>query len=51
VTRGGPTRLNGRIVRVSQRANLGDAIIAMDFPKQTNLEKSLPHLNRLSVGH
>jgi myo-inositol-1(or 4)-monophosphatase len=49
VTRGGPTRLNGRIVRVSQRANLGDAIIAMGFSKnKTNLEKSLPHLNRLS---
>src|SRR5208282_5362773 len=27
--RGGQTRLNGRIVRVSNRANLGDAIIAM----------------------
>jgi myo-inositol-1(or 4)-monophosphatase len=48
-TRGGPTRLNGRIVRVSQRANMGDAIIAMGFSKSSqNLEKSLPHLNRLS---
>ena len=48
-TRSGPTRLNGRIVRVSNRANLGDAIIAMGFSKnKTNLEKSLPHLNRLS---
>ena len=48
-TRGGPTRLNGRIVRVSKRANVGDAIIAMGFSKnKTNLEKSLPHLNRLS---
>jgi myo-inositol-1(or 4)-monophosphatase len=49
VTRGGPTRLNRRIVRVSQRAKLGDAIIAMGFSKnKANLEKSLPHLNRLS---
>ena len=48
-TRGGPTRLNGHTVRVSQRANLGDAIIAMGFSKdKANLEKSLPHLNRLS---
>jgi len=48
-TRGGPTRLNGRIVRVSKRANVGDAIIAMGFSKsKTNLEKSLPFLNRLS---
>jgi len=48
-TRGGPTRLNGRVVRVSKRANVGDAIIAMGFSKsKTNLEKSLPFLNRLS---
>jgi myo-inositol-1(or 4)-monophosphatase len=48
-TRGGPTRLNGRIVRVSQRANVSDAIIAMGFSKsKINLEKSLPHVNRLS---
>src|ERR1017187_355407 len=48
-TRGGPTRLNGRIVRVSKRANVGDAIIAMGFSKsKTSLEKSLPFLNRLS---
>jgi myo-inositol-1(or 4)-monophosphatase len=48
-THGGPTRLNGRVVRVSKRANVGDAIIAMGFSKsKTNLEKSLPFLNRLS---
>jgi myo-inositol-1(or 4)-monophosphatase len=47
--RGGPTRLNGRIVRVSKRANVGDAIIAMGFSKsKLNLERSLPHVNRLS---
>ncbi len=49
VTRGGPTRLNGRIVRVSKRARLEDSVIAMGFSKsKTNLEKSLPHLNRLA---
>ena len=49
VTRGGPTRLNGRIVRVSRRAKPGEAIVAMGFSKSTtNLEKSLPHLNRLA---
>jgi len=47
--RGGPTRLNGRIVRVSRRARVRDAIIAIGFSKsKTNLVKSLPHLNRLS---
>ncbi len=49
VMRGGPTRLNGRAVRVSQRSKTGEAIIAMGFSKsKTNLAKSLPHLNRIS---
>ncbi|MGB7746607.1 MAG: inositol monophosphatase family protein [Verrucomicrobiia bacterium] len=48
-TRGGPTRLNGRIVRVSRCARVEDAVIAMGFSKsKLNLEKSLPHVNRLS---
>ena len=48
-TRGGPTRLNGRVVRVSSCANVDEAIIAMGFSKsKLNLEKSLPHVNRLS---
>lgn len=48
-TYGGPTRLNGKIVRVSRRAKVGDAIIAMGFSKsRENLEKSIPHLNRLA---
>ena len=48
VARGGPTRLNGRVVRVSRRARLDEAVIAMGFSKsRKNLEKSLPHLNRL----
>jgi myo-inositol-1(or 4)-monophosphatase len=47
--RGGPTRLNGRIVRVSRCTNVGDAVIAMGFSKsKLNLEKSLSHVNRLS---
>jgi myo-inositol-1(or 4)-monophosphatase len=46
---GGPTRLNGRVVRASRRARVRDAIIAMGFSKsKCNLVKSLPYLNRLS---
>jgi myo-inositol-1(or 4)-monophosphatase len=49
VIRGGPTRLNGKIVRVSNRSKLEDAVIAMGFSKSSeNLKKSLPHLNRLA---
>jgi myo-inositol-1(or 4)-monophosphatase len=48
-THGGKTRLNGKIVRVSQRAKVNDAVIAMGFSKsRENMEKSLPHLNRLA---
>ena len=47
--RGEPTRLNGNIVRVSNRSKLEDAVIAMGFSKsRENLEKTLPHLNRLA---
>jgi myo-inositol-1(or 4)-monophosphatase len=47
--RGQPTRLNGKIVRVSNRSKLADAVIAMGFSKnRENLEKTLPHLNRLA---
>ncbi|HKW31316.1 MAG TPA: inositol monophosphatase family protein [Verrucomicrobiae bacterium] len=47
--RGGPARLNGRIIRVSPRSRLEEAVIAMGFSKsQENLEKSLPHVNRLA---
>jgi myo-inositol-1(or 4)-monophosphatase len=46
---GGPTRLNGRVVRVSRCGDVGRAVIAMGFSKsKQNLAKSLPHLNRLS---
>ena len=48
-TQGAPTRLNGRIVRVSNRTKIKDCVIAMGFSKsQDNLDKSLPHLIRLS---
>jgi myo-inositol-1(or 4)-monophosphatase len=48
-TLGGKTKLNGRVVRVSKRARVGDSVIAMGFSKnKENLEKSLPHLVLLS---
>ena len=48
-TKGQPTRLNGRIVRVSNRSKIEEAVIAMGFSKsQDNLDKSLPHLIRIS---
>ncbi|HEX3857668.1 MAG TPA: inositol monophosphatase family protein [Verrucomicrobiae bacterium] len=47
--RGGKTKLNGRVVRVSKRGNTGKAVVAMGFSKsKENLEKSLPHLIRLA---
>jgi myo-inositol-1(or 4)-monophosphatase len=47
--KGGPTRLNGKTVRVSNRAKVGDAILAVGFSKsQKNLEICLPHVNRLT---
>jgi myo-inositol-1(or 4)-monophosphatase len=49
VMQGGKTKLNGKPVRVSKRAAISDAVIAMGFSKsRENLEKSLPHLNRLA---
>jgi len=48
-TRGGKTKLNGRVVRASGRSHLGDAVVAMGFSKsRENLEKSLPYLNWLA---
>jgi len=48
-TTGAPTRLNGRIVRVSDRATLEECVIAIGFSKnKQNLEISLPHVNRLA---
>ena len=48
-SRGQPTRLNGKIIRVSNRSRLNDCVIAMGFSKsKDNLDKSLPHLIRIS---
>jgi myo-inositol-1(or 4)-monophosphatase len=46
--RGGPARLNGTIIRVSQRRRLDEAIVSVGFAKQTHsLNKMLPTLNQL----
>jgi myo-inositol-1(or 4)-monophosphatase len=46
---GQPTRLNGKIIHVSDRSRLEDSIVALGFSKkQENFEKSLPHLIRIS---
>ena len=48
-TKGQPTRLNGKVIRVSNRRKLNDCVIAMGFSKTAdNLKKSLPHLIRIS---
>ena len=47
-TTGQPTRLNGRVVRVSKIDRLADAVIAAGFSKsKSSLRVSLPHVNRL----
>jgi myo-inositol-1(or 4)-monophosphatase len=48
-TLGGKTKLNGRVVRCSKRSRVNDSLVALGFSKsKENLEKSLPHLNRLA---
>jgi myo-inositol-1(or 4)-monophosphatase len=48
-TKGAPTRLNGKVVRVSNRTQLKDCMIALGFSKShDNFEKTLPHLIRLA---
>ena len=48
-TLGGKTKLNGRVVCCSKRSRVGDSLVAIGFSKsKENLEKSLPHLNRLA---
>jgi myo-inositol-1(or 4)-monophosphatase len=48
-TRGGKTKLNGRVVHVSKRGQPGEAVVAMGFSKsRENMVKSLPHLVRLA---
>lgn len=47
--RGQPARLNGRIIRVSRRAKLSEAIVSIGFAKsRANLERTLPYFNRLA---
>jgi myo-inositol-1(or 4)-monophosphatase len=49
VVHGGRTKLNGKVVHVSGRSRLEEAVIAMGFSKsRENLEQSLPHLSRLA---
>lgn len=46
--KGHPARLNGRVIRVSKRRKLDEAIIAMGFAKyEVTLQKMLPVFNRL----
>lgn len=46
--RGGPARLNQRVIRVSQRRRLGEAIVSIGFAKQVQtLEQMLPVLNQI----
>jgi myo-inositol-1(or 4)-monophosphatase len=47
--RGGPARLNGRLIRVSPRGQLGTAIVAVGFSKtRRSLEEMLPVFNSLT---
>ena len=46
--RGQPARLNGKVIRVSQRKTLGESIVALGFAKQRfTLNKMLPVFNGL----
>ncbi len=46
--RGQPARLNGRIINVSQRRKLNEAIVSIGFAKsRINLERTLPYFNKL----
>ncbi len=46
--RGQPARLNGTLIRVSQRGKLNEAIVALGFAKQKfTLERMLPTFNEL----
>jgi myo-inositol-1(or 4)-monophosphatase len=47
--RGGKALLNGKQIRVSERAQLNEAVIAMGFSKdKENMDVCLPHLTRLA---
>lgn len=46
---GGPARMNGRVVRVSERACLAESVVASGFSKSPSvIRKTLAVLNRLS---
>lgn len=46
--RGQPARLNGRLIRVSQRKELAEAIISIGFAKEAStMQKMLPAFNQL----
>ncbi len=46
--RGGPARLNGKVIRVSRRAKLNEAIVALGFAKQrSTLDRMLPTFDGL----
>jgi myo-inositol-1(or 4)-monophosphatase len=48
-TRGKPARLNGRIIRVSRRRELAEAIVSIGFAKtRENLEATLPSFIKLA---
>ena len=43
-TRGGPARLNGRIIRVSRRRELKECLVSLGFSKnRRSIERGLPH--------
>ena len=47
--RGQPARLNGRLIRVSRRNKLSEAIVSIGFAKsRDNLMKTLPYFNELA---
>jgi len=46
--RGGPARLNGKVIHTSRRGKLQETIISIGFAKQTlTMDKTLPVLNQL----
>jgi len=47
-TRGGLARLNGRVIRVSKRKSLNEAIVSIGFAKdRETLEHMVPYFNKL----
>jgi len=48
-TRGGPARLNGRVIRASRRSKLAEALVSVGFAKSRHsLERALPYFAWLS---